>query len=68
MPAITIELDEETLERVRAAAEQEGVSVDQIVHAAVGQYVAPCAPADRVRAATADVLSHYAPLLRRLAE
>ncbi len=68
MPAITIELDDDTLHRLRTAAEREGVSVDEIVTAATRQYVISWASGPKVDAVIADVISHYAPVLHRLAE
>lgn len=69
MTRLTIELDDDTLERLRTKAEQLGMSVEAFVSAAaareatVGDGVTPSFLAD-----VDDMIETYHPVLRRLAQ
>lgn len=66
--AMTLRLDEPTNEALRARAEAEGRSMQEIVRSAVLEYVERHSKADLLREVLNEELPRYGDALRRLGE
>ena len=66
--AMTLRLDEPTNEALRARAQAEGRSMQEIVRSAVLEYVERHSKADLLREVLDDELPRYSDALRRLGE
>ncbi|MBW0092904.1 ribbon-helix-helix protein, CopG family [Pseudonocardia sp. KRD-184] len=66
--AMTLRLTDEESEALRAQAEREGRSMQEVARAAVRQYIEMDAHRDRVRASATAGAHRYADALRRLGE
>jgi plasmid stability protein len=65
---LTVPLSEEETEALRAQAEREGRSMEDVARAAISEYVERAAHRARVAASARDVAERYAEALRRLGD
>ena len=68
MTTISVSLDDETYARLKAVAEAEGVSVEDLVAGSVTSQYCPSAVSSEVRALIDRQLESYRPVFRRLAQ
>lgn len=68
MVTISVSLDDETYARLKAVAEAEGVSVEDLVAGSVTSQYCPSAVSSEVRALIDRQLESYRPVFRRLAQ
>ncbi len=68
MPAITIEVDDVTYNRLRRRAEQVGATVEQVVAEATAARLKQDVPDDEFDEMARRLIETYRPVLKRLAE
>lgn len=66
--AMTLRLDDQQTAALRARAEHEGASMQDVAQRAIEEYVARHSLADKVNASLDRSLPRYADLIRRLGE
>ncbi|KHL16458.1 ribbon-helix-helix CopG family protein [Mumia flava] len=65
---MTLRLSDEDMQRLRARAEAEGTSMQDVAQRAIAQFLDGATRASLIEAALADTLERYPETLRRLGE